>query len=73
MHRLLFFILLAVLLVPAGAGADDLKVGFVYVSPVGDEGYSYAQNMGRKEVEKMEGVSTSYVEDVCPRAATRNG
>jgi len=64
MRKILFFILLAIMLVPAGASGKDLKVGFVYVSPVGDEGYSYAQDLGRREVEKMEGVSTSYVEAV---------
>jgi len=44
--------------------ADDLKVGFVYVSPVGDAGYSYAHDLGRQAVEEMDGVTTSYVESV---------
>ena len=33
------------------AGAEEgkeLKVGFVYVSPVGDDGWSYAHDQGRK-------------------------
>jgi len=41
-----------------------LKVGFVYVSPVGDAGWSYAHNQGRLAVEAMEGVTTSFVESV---------
>ncbi len=44
--------------------AKDLKVGFVYVSPVGDAGWSYAHDKGRLEVEAMDGVTTSFVEAV---------
>ena len=46
------------------AAAKDLKVGFVYVSPVGDAGWSYAHNQGRLAVEAMDGVTTSFVESV---------
>lgn len=46
------------------ATAKDLKVGFVYVSPVGDAGWSYAHNQGRMAVEAMESVTTSFVESV---------
>jgi len=46
------------------ATAKDLRVGFVYVSPVGDAGWSYAHNQGRMSVEAMEGVTTSFVESV---------
>jgi basic membrane protein A len=42
----------------------DLLVGFVYVSPVGDAGYSYAHDLGRQAVEEMEGVTTMYQEAV---------
>ncbi len=44
--------------------AKDVKVGFIYISPVGDAGYSYAHNEGRKAVNEMEGVTTSFVESV---------
>jgi basic membrane protein A len=44
--------------------ADEMKVGFVYVSPVGDAGWSYAHDEGRKVVEAMPGVTTSFVESV---------
>ncbi len=57
--------------VPAGDGtalAADLpfKVGFVYVSPIGDAGWSYQHDLGRKEMEKALGskVVTKYVESV---------
>ncbi len=42
----------------------SFKVGFVYVSPVGDAGYSYAHNQGRKAVAALDGVETSFVESV---------
>ncbi|PIE68291.1 MAG: BMP family ABC transporter substrate-binding protein [Deltaproteobacteria bacterium] len=40
------------------------KVGFVYVSPVGDAGYSYAHNQGREAVAALDGVETAFVESV---------
>lgn len=48
---------------PAAAG-KDIKVGFVYVSPVGDAGYSYAHDLGRQAIDKLPYVTTSYVESV---------
>jgi simple sugar transport system substrate-binding protein len=46
--------------------ADPLKMAFVYVGPVGDGGWTYAHDLGRKEVEKKLGakVATSIVENV---------
>lgn len=44
--------------------AKETKVGFVYVSPIGDAGWSYAHDQGRLAVESMDGVTTSYVEAV---------
>ncbi len=46
------------------AFAKDLNVGFVYVSPIGDAGWSYAHDQGRLALEEMDGVKTSYVESV---------
>jgi basic membrane protein A len=52
-------------MVTAGiAAAEETRVGFVYVSPVGDAGWSYAHDQGRLAVEAMDGVSTSFVEAV---------
>ncbi|MBN2751507.1 MAG: BMP family ABC transporter substrate-binding protein [Rhodospirillaceae bacterium] len=50
---------------PARA-AEPLKVGFIYVGPIGDHGYSYQHNEGRLAVEKYFGdkVKTTYVENV---------
>jgi len=48
------------------AFADPLKVGFVYVGPTGDAGWTYAHDEGRKYLEAQLGdaVTTSYVESV---------
>ncbi len=46
--------------------AEPLKIGFVYVGPIGDHGWSYEHNQGRLAIEKALGskVTTSYVEKV---------
>ena len=44
--------------------ADETKVGFVYVGPVGDHGWTYQHDAGRLAVEKELGVKTTYVENV---------
>lgn len=50
----------------AGAADEPLKVGFVYVSPIGEAGWTWQQDTGRKEMEAALGnkVKTTYVEDV---------
>ncbi|MGL6156321.1 MAG: BMP family ABC transporter substrate-binding protein, partial [Ralstonia mannitolilytica] len=55
---------------PAPAN-EPLKVAFVYVGPVGDAGWTYAHDAGRKEVEAKFGdkVKTSFVESVPESAA----
>ena len=49
-----------------GAGSDKLKIGFVYVGPVGDGGWTYEHDRGRKAVEAAFGdrVETVYQESV---------
>lgn len=49
---------------------DPLKVGFVYVGPVGDHGWSYQHNEGRLAIEAKFGdkVKTTYVEKVAEGA-----
>jgi len=46
--------------------AEPLKVGFVYVGPVGDAGWTYAHDQGRLALEKALGaqVKTTFVENV---------
>ncbi len=50
--------------------ADDVKIGFVYVGPTGDAGWTYSHDEARKYVEKELGdkVNTSYVESVAEGA-----
>ncbi len=50
---------------PAGA-ADPIKVGFVYVGPIGDHGWTYRHDVGRLAIEAAMGdkVETTYVESV---------
>lgn len=60
----LFALAAGIGLCAASASAKDLNVGFVYVSPIGDAGWSYAHDVGRQALDKLEGVKTSYVEAV---------
>jgi basic membrane protein A and related proteins len=50
---------------PASA-ADPLKVGFIYVGPRGDFGWSYQHEVGRLALEKKFGdkISTTFLENV---------
>ncbi len=51
---------------PAPAKAEPLKVAFAYVGPVGDGGWTFAHDNGRKALEKEFGdkIVTSFVENV---------
>jgi len=51
---------------PAPAKAEPLKIAFAYVGPVGDGGWTFAHDNGRKAIEKEFGdkVVTSFVEKV---------
>ena len=57
---------LAMLAGTAAAQDEPLKVGFIYVGPVGDFGWSYEHNQGRLALEEAMGdaVETSFVESV---------
>jgi basic membrane protein A and related proteins len=83
--RKLFKLAVASAMLAAGAigattaqAADPLKVGFIYVGPIGDHGWSYQHDQGRLAIEKEFGdkVETVYVEKVAEgpdaeRAITR--
>lgn len=51
---------------PSLAADDPLKVGFVYVGPIGDHGWTYQHHEGLKAVEDAYGdaVETTYIESV---------
>ena len=55
----------------APAKAEPLKVAFVYIGPVGDAGWTFAHDQGRKAVEQKYGdkVKTTFVENVPESAA----
>lgn len=75
---ILMTVVMALTLVLAGCGGkkeepkkaapkteEKLKVAFVYVGPVGDAGWTYAHDQGRKYLEsKVPGVQTVFVESV---------
>ncbi len=58
---------LAAARLPLAQAADEpLKIGFVYVGPVGDAGWTYAHDLGRQALEREFGarVKTTFVESV---------
>ena len=48
------------------AKVEQLKVGFIYVGPVGDAGWTFAHDNGRKHIEQKFGdkIKTTFVEKV---------
>ena len=56
----------AALLIGSAQAQDPVKVGFVYVGPVGDHGWTYRHDIGRQAVDEAFGdkVETTYVESV---------
>ena len=74
----LLIVALALLLTVAAFGQDKLKVGFVYVGPIGDHGWTYQHHDGLLAVQEEFGdrVETIYVENIAEgpdaeRAITR--
>ena len=71
-HKMLRAALCGVVLMPAVAmaaaapAAAPLNVGFVYISPIGDAGWTTQHDQARKEMEKALGskITTKYVENV---------
>ncbi len=51
---------------PAPAQPEPLKAAFVYVGPVGDAGWTFAHDLGRKHVDEVFGdkLKTTFVEKV---------
>ncbi|RMF83195.1 MAG: BMP family ABC transporter substrate-binding protein [Nitrospinota bacterium] len=72
MGWLMGLVLILVLTQTLGLAAEKMKVAFVYVSPVGDFGWTYAHDQGRKALEReLEYVETAYTESVAPPDAER--
>ncbi|PUA17769.1 BMP family ABC transporter substrate-binding protein [Glaciimonas sp. PCH181] len=51
---------------PTASAAEPLKVAFVYLGPVGDGGWTFQHDQGRRAIEKEFGnkIKTTYVENV---------
>src|SRR3984893_18201144 len=70
MRKLLMTGTLAALAIAAtswtASAADKLKVGFIYIGPVGDFGWTYQHEVARQAVVKALGskVETTYLENV---------
>lgn len=70
--RFLLFAIVAAAIATMGAatgtvqGAEPLKVGFVYVSPIGDAGWTFQHESGRRQMAEALGgkVSTKFIEMV---------
>ena len=63
------YFVIAVAFTTSFAHAEDkkpLKVGFVYVSPIGEAGWTYRHDVARKYLEAQFGdkIETTYVENV---------
>ncbi len=59
----LVFMLSFTLCLTSFAAEKKYKAAFVYVSPVGDHGWTYAHDLGRQRLEEM-GLETAYTENV---------
>jgi basic membrane protein A and related proteins len=66
MRKLLFAAAALLALAAPAAAEDKLKVGFIYVGPIGDFGWSYQHDQGRLAMVKALGdkVETTYLEKV---------
>jgi len=59
-------VVLSVMFFSVAHAEDKLKIGFIYVGPTGDHGWTYRHDIGRQDVEKHFGdkVVTKYIESV---------
>jgi len=70
MRKLLITAAAAVLAIAAAStassAADKLKIGFIYLGPIGDLGWTYRHEVGRQEMVKALGdkIETTYLENV---------
>ncbi len=55
--------------------ADKIKVGFIFLGPIGDYGWTWAHNKGRMAIDEALGdkVETVYVENVAEDASRHSG
>lgn len=61
---IVFGFLFFLLFFPDACMAQKLKIGFIYVSPISDAGWTYSHDMGRKDLETIPGLDLKFVESV---------
>ncbi len=64
LKKILTSLTIAASLTAVSMTTAETKVGFVYVGPIGDHGWSYQHDQSRLALEKELGVKTTYVESV---------
>ncbi len=65
LKKVLVVTLFLALVFSVGAfSGTNFKAGFIYIGPVGDAGWTYAHDMGRRYLEKRLGIQTIYLESV---------
>ncbi len=64
LKKILTSLTIAASLTAVSIATAETKVGFVYVGPIGDHGWSYQHDQSRLAVEKELGVKTTFVESV---------
>lgn len=64
MFKLLITILIIFSLFQQEANAKELKVGFIYVTPAQDAGWSHSHDLGRQLIDQMPEVTTTFVESI---------
>ncbi len=64
LKKILTSLTIAASLTAVSMATAETKVGFVYVGPIGDHGWSYQHDQSRLAVEKELGIDTTFVESV---------
>ena len=65
-YKLTILLLSFMVLTLGSANAEPKKVGFIYIGPPGDHGWTYMHDVGRKYMESQLGdaVTSTYIENV---------
>ena len=64
MNTIKWIVVLCVLAFTSVAFADKPKVGFIFIGPAGDHGWTYRHDIGRQAIENKLGYKTTYIEGV---------
>ena len=64
MNTIKWIVAITVLAFSSVAFADSPKIGFIYIGPPGDHGWTYMHDQGRQDIEEELGFQTTYIENV---------